>query len=117
MKKLFVFFALVFSLISLVGCSSVSQSYADKINKAASNKEHITYEEVIKTLGDEAQDWTVTVLGSTNGVVYAVKGVTNPHEFKELLNSEENVDCLIITIMNNKATAAKYGSTKDVEDK
>lgn len=117
MKKVFVFFALLFALVGLVGCSSVSQSYADKINAAADKKEHITYEEVIKTLGDEAQDWTVTVLGSTNGVVYAVKGVTSKEDFKELLESEEDVDCLIVTIVNNKATAAKYASTKDVDAK
>jgi hypothetical protein len=117
MKKLFVFFALVFAMVGLVGCSNVSQSYADKVNEAASNKEHYTYEEVMKALGDEAQDWTVTVLGSTNGAVYAVKGVTTKEEFQEIIDSEEDVECLIVTILNGKATAAKYSTTKDVEKK
>ena len=40
MKKLFVFFALLFAVVGLVGCSKVSQSYADKINEAADKEEY-----------------------------------------------------------------------------
>ena len=117
MKKVIKFLLFTFCLICLASCSKVSQSYADKINAAAEKKEYITYEQVIKALGDEAQDWTVTAIGSTSGVVYAVKGVTSEEEFKALLESEEEVDCLIITIFNNNATKAKYASTKDVDKK
>ena len=115
MKKVFVFFALLFALVGLVGCSNVSQSYADKVNEASTNKEHYTYAEVLEDLGDEAQDWTVTVLGSTNGAVYAIKGVTTKEEFEELVDSEEDVECLIVTIINGKAVSAKYGTTAEVE--
>ena len=117
MKKLFAFFALLVALVGLVGCSNVSQSYADKINDAASNKEHYTYEEVLKDLGDEAQDWTVTVLGSTNGSIYAIKGVTTKEEFEKLVEEEKDTECLIVVIVNNKAISAKYSTTKDVEKK
>ena len=117
MKKLFVFFALLFAVVGLTGCSKVSASYADKINAAAKNDEHITYAEVMKALGDEAQDYTVTVLGSTNGVVYAVKGVTSKEDFEELRKSDKDTECLIITIINNKATAAKYATTAEANEK
>lgn len=117
MKKLFVFFALLFAVVGLVGCSKVSSSYADKINEAAKADEHMTYAEVMEDLGDEAQDYTFTVVGSTNGFVYAIKGVTTKEEFEELRDSEEEVECLIITIVNNKATGAKYSTTADVEEK
>ena len=118
MKKIFVFFALVFTLVGLVGCSRVSASYADKVNAAAENKEHLTYEQVMKDLGDEAQDWTadVPVVGR-GGVIYAIKGVTTKEEFEEIIDSEEDVECLIITIAGDKAISAKYSTTKDVESK
>ncbi len=115
MKKLFVFFALLFAVVGLTGCSKVSASYAEKINVAAAKEEHITYAEVMEALGDEAQDYTVTILGSTNGFIYAIKGVTTKEEFEELRDSEEPTECLIITIANGKATGAKYSTTEDAE--
>ena len=115
MKKLFVFFALLFAVVGLTGCSKVSASYAEKINVAAAKEEHITYAEVMEALGDEAQDYTVTILGSTNGFIYAIKGVTTKEEFEELRDSEEPTECLIITIGNGKATGAKYSTTEDAE--
>ena len=115
MKKFFVFFALLFAVVGLVGCSKVSQSYADKINEAAKADEHITYQEVLEALGDEAQDYTITVLGSTNGFIYAIKGVTTKEEFEELRDSDEPTECLIITIGNGKATGAKYSTTEEAE--
>ena len=117
MKKLFVFFALLCAVVGLSGCSKVSASYAEKINVAAAKEEHITYAEVMEALGDEAQDYTVTILGSTNGVIYAIKGVTNKEEFEELRESDKDTECLIITIINNKATAAKYATTAEANEK
>ena len=116
MKKLFVFFALLFAVVGFVGCSKVSQSYADKINEAADKEEYYTFDEVMEDLGDEAQDYTGTLFGSPRaGFIYAIKGVTTKEEFEELRDSEEPTECLIIVIANGKATSAKYSTTEEAE--
>ncbi len=53
----------VFVGAALVACSNISQSYADKINKAAENDEHITYTQVLEDLGENAVDVTIAKTG------------------------------------------------------
>lgn len=115
MKKVFGFFAILFALVALTGCSRVSESYAEKINVAAAKEEYYTYDQIMEDLGEEGQDYTIALLGSHNGFIYAIRGVTSKQEFEELRDSEEEMECLIVTIVNNKATSAKYSTTKDVE--
>lgn len=75
MKKLFKGLASVLAafvlLVSLASCSKVSQSYADKINKAVEDGEALTVEQVQKDLGDEAQSYVIAGMG----VIVAVKGI------------------------------------------
>ena len=49
-------------MLALASCSNISESYAEKINKAAEAGEHYTLEKVKEDLGDEAVD--ITVVGS-----------------------------------------------------
>lgn len=108
MKKLFKGLASVLAafvlLVSLASCSKVSQSYADKINKAAEDGEALTVEQVQKDLGDEAQSYLVL----NSGVIVAVKGVKSKEDLEKKLDEEDKVEGLIVTCVLGKATAAAY---------
>ncbi|MBQ8690028.1 MAG: hypothetical protein IJ515_06690 [Clostridia bacterium] len=112
MKKivsaLLVCILLVGSVFALASCSNITESYAEKINEAAKNDEHYTYDEVMEDLGDNAIDITVTVLNSTNGAVIAVKGCETTEEIEEKLDAGEEVKGITVVIVNNKAISAEY---------
>ena len=93
-------------VFAFASCSNISESYAKKINKAAEAGEHYTYEDVKKDLGEDVVD--VTMLGSTNGVLVAVKGVSSLDELEDKIDSGETVKGIIVTIVNSKATEAVY---------
>ena len=92
------------SMLALVSCGNISESYADKINKAADKKEHYTYDQVIKDLGDEAID--ITAAGS--GVIIAIKGVTSLDELEDKLDEGKAIKGIIVTLAFGKATKAVY---------
>lgn len=98
------------ALFSLASCSGVSASYADKINEEAKDgdDDFITYDDVMKKLGDEAVDLTLAVAGSHSGFVYGVKGCKSWDDIQEKIDNDEKVEGLVITILNNKATGAVY---------
>ena len=106
-KKFSLVTLLLVAVLSLASCANL-EKYADKINKAAEKNEHITYSEVMDKLGDDAIDYTVTVLGSTNGIVIKVKGCANWDEVKAKLDDGKTVKGIVVTIFNSKATAAEY---------
>ncbi len=106
-KKLSLVAMLFVAVLSLASCTNL-EKYADKINKAAEKDEHITYSEVMDKLGDEVMDGTVTLLGSTNGVVIKVKGCANWEEVEAKLDEGKTVKGIVITILNNKAMSAEY---------
>lgn len=94
----------------LASCgSNVSESYAKKINDAATEKKNLTYAEVIEDLGDEAIPMIAGTAGYESGLIIAVKGVTNEDELKQLVDEGEEIEGLVVTILLGKATAAKYG--------
>ncbi len=99
---------LVGSMLALTSCSNISESYAEKINKAAEKGEHLTYSEVKEDLGDDVADITISLLGSTNGVLVAVKGCSTLDEIKEKIDNGDTVKGVVVTILNNKATKAAY---------
>jgi len=108
-KVLALSLVMVMMLGLLVSCGNVSESYAKKINKAAEKDDHYTYEEVMKDLGDEAIDFTYGGDDHASGVVVAIKGVESEEDLEEKLEKEETLKGIIITFLNGKATAAKYG--------
>ena len=104
----------VLMVLALASCSNISQSYADKINKAAENDKHYTYEDVKKDLGEDVVDITVTVIGSTNGTLIAVKGCDSVEDIHEKIDNDETVKGIVVVILNSKATSASYKElTKD----
>ncbi len=107
MKKISKWFIGLFAslfLFILVACSNVSQSYANKINKAAESGEYMTYTEVKEDLGDDCIDLTVL----KSGVIISVKGVSSKDDLKEKLDDEEDVEGIIVTFVTGKAMSATY---------
>ena len=90
--------------MALVSCSNISESYANKINKAADNDKHYTLEEVRKDLGDDAVE--VIVLGT--GAVIAVKGCDSLDDIEDQIEDGKTVRGIIVTFVAGKATKAKY---------
>ena len=96
---------LVGMIFTLASCN-ISESYAEKINKAAEADEHYTYEEVLEDLGDDA----VVIGGKTAGVIIAVKGCTSLDDIKAKLDAGDEVEGIVISIFLGKATGAVYKS-------
>ncbi|MBR6071256.1 MAG: hypothetical protein IKP77_00305 [Acholeplasmatales bacterium] len=121
-RRILISLALVFvALITLASCSKVSQSYVDKVNKAAEKEEYVTYETAKKDIGDECFD--LTVLGS--GVLVAVKGYKNDITWEQLdekldnLDKDTKISCIIVVSVLGKCTSAIYvtGTASEVEAK
>ena len=92
------------SMLTLASCGNISESYADKINKAADKKEHYTYDQVIEDLGEDAID--ITVLKS--GVIIAIKGVSSLDELEDKIDEGKTLKGIVVTILAGKATKAAY---------
>ena len=96
---------LVGSVFALVSCN-ISESYAEKINKAKEAGEPYTYEKVLEDLGEDAID--ITILKT--GVVVAVKGCSSLDELEDKLDNGDKVEGIVVTMVAGKATAATYKS-------
>ena len=96
------------AMLALASCSNISEKYAEKINAAAEADEHYTYADVKEDLGEDVVDITVTVMGSTSGVLIAVEGVSSLDELEDKLDNGETVKGIVVTILNSKATKAVY---------
>lgn len=101
---------LALSMVFALSSCNISQSYADKINKAAENDEHYTLAQVKEDLGENAVE--ITFLNS--GVVIAVKGCKTVEDIKDKIEAGETVQGIIVTIVASKAMSAKY--TEITED-
>ena len=109
MKKVisaFLSLVLLAGMVFTLASCNISESYAEKINKAAEADEHYTYEEVLEDLGEDAIDFTIL----KNGVVIAVKGCTSLDDIKAKLDAGDEVEGIIVTVDKGKATGAKYKS-------
>ena len=105
----------VLMVLALASCSNVSESYAEKVNKAAKDGDHYTYSKVIEDLGDDVADLTVDVIVvGRNGVIISVKGCDSMEDIQEKLDDGDTVQGIIVTIAAGKAIAAAYREiTKD----
>lgn len=109
MKKVisaFLSLVLLAGMIFTLASCNISESYAEKINKAAEADEHFTYEEVLEDLGEDAID--ITILKT--GVVIAVKGCSTLDELEDKLDNGDKVEGIVVTMVAGKATGAKYKS-------
>lgn len=113
MKKIFKALGAVIAsgavVVSLASCSNVTQDYADKIVEKAEDKKNYTYEEVMKKLGDEAINGTIEVADYRVGVIIGVKGIKTKEDLQAKIDAGEDVEGIVVTIANGKATAARYG--------
>ena len=75
----------------------------------AEDKKNYTYEEVMKKLGDEAINGTIEVAGYRVGVIIGVKGIKTKEDLQAKIDAGEDVEGIVVTIANGKATAARYG--------
>ena len=91
-------------VFTLAACSKATESYANKINKAAEKDKHYTHEKVMKDLDDEAIDFTV----AGTGVVIAVKGCDDWDDIEDELEEGKTVKGIVITFALGKATKAIY---------
>ena len=98
---------LLLCVCTLASCSKVSESYANKINKAAENKENFTYAEVMEDLGNEA-----VCIGAGGdyytGFVVAVKGCESLEDIKAKLDEGKTVKGIRIDFLVGKAKNAEY---------
>ena len=107
MKKI-VTLILVFamSVLALVSCGNVSESYAKKVNKAAEDKEYFTYETVMEDLGEDAVSLVDPF--TNTGFVISVKDCDSIEDIEELLDEGKTVKGIVITFALGKATKAVY---------
>ena len=108
-KRLSLFVVALVLLVTLTSCGKISQSYADKLNKAAEEGNPYTFTEVNDDLGDDGI-WLGTgeKVGAASGVLIAVKGCDDINEVKQQLDEGKTVKGLIVVFAFNKATNAKY---------
>lgn len=113
MKKIFKALGAIIAsgavVVSLASCSNVTQDYANKIVEKANDEKNYTYEEVMKKLGDEAINGTIEVAGYRVGVVIGVKGIKTKEDLQAKIDAGEDVEGIVVTIANGKATTARYG--------
>ena len=95
---------LALTLMMLVSCGNISESYAKKINNAAEKGEHYTYEEVLEDLGDDAVDATFL----KSGLIIAVKGCDSVEDIEEKLEDGKTLKGIVVTVAVGKATFAEY---------
>ncbi len=99
----------------LFGCG-LSQSDADKINEKAEADEHFTYAEIVEKYGEPTINATLEVLGSRNGVITYIEGVTKEEYDEKGEEAFKDAKTLIVTIVNNKATKAVFAeNTEEAE--
>lgn len=110
-KKLFVLGGVFLMGMSLASCG-VSQSAADKINKAAKEGNHYTYEKLIKSYGkptiDATTDKSLLGSGKRNGLMVWVKGCKTLEIVEEKLDKGEQLSALTVTIIEDNATTAVW---------
>lgn len=95
---------LVGTVFALASCN-ISESYAEKINKAFDKGEPYTYEKVKKDLGEDAVDLTFL----ESGVIIAVKDCDSLDDIEDRLEEGKKVQGIVVTVAGGKAIAAKYG--------
>ena len=97
---------LVGCVLSFASCSKISESYAEKINKAAEAGEHYTYDQVVEDLGDNAIEIGFSVVKS--GIIIAVKGCESIDDIKQMIEAGDTIKGIVVVVTLNKAISAEY---------
>ncbi len=117
LKYVFMVMAVAFvAVITLISCSKATKSYSDKINNAYQSGEAITYDDVLKELGNEAINLTKN---GESGVILVVSGMTseNYKDKVQRASDTEKFDIVAITVVQRKCTYAHFstGTKADIE--
>ena len=99
--------------LCLASCGKISQRYATKLNKAAQNEEHYTYDEVLEDLGDYAVDLTNPI--THTGIIVAVEGCKTLDDIKDLYDARQKAEGLMITVLAGKVMSATYKEIAESE--
>lgn len=113
MKKKFSLIGIfLFTLVMLTSC--FSQSYVDKINEKAADKDPYTYKEVLSELGTPVINGVVSI-GDKNesGIVVFVKGCKTMDEVEDKIDGGKKVKVISVTFFAGKAKSANYFETND----
>lgn len=116
--KLSGIFALCLVLVlALAGCG-VSKNYADKINEAHEKGEELTYDQVVKKLGEPTGGLTGE-LGplKKTGTAKWYKKYKTVEEANKAYEDGKTVKYIVVTFLNGKATYAEYKEMKKTDDK
>lgn len=101
--------ALVFTLAS---CSAEKkyEKYEEKINVAAAKEEYISYDEVVKKLGDPTKNTTVSY-GNTkeSGFCIWYAGCEDMDELEEKLEEGKEIPYIYVTFKDGNAIDAEFG--------
>ncbi len=113
MKKFTALLLVLFMALVLVGCAGVSESYAEKVNKAAEADEHLLYADVIEDLGEAQIDLAGDVpFVGVSGICTWLKGCEDVTEAKAKVSNGETVYALTITFGGDKALSASWDEWK-----
>ena len=110
-KKVFASLSIAFlGLIVLASCSSVTNSYSQKINDAAYNKEYVTVEDARKELGDECIDLTSKVILDGTGTLVGIKGLNKDNYLDKIKNGDPHVkyDVIMISVIDDKCIGSTF---------
>lgn len=104
MKKLGLLFSMFCLGFLLISCG-VSESYANKINKAAEKGDHYTYTEVVDDLGEA----TVAVGAAGIGVYFWIDGCDTLEEATQKYDAGKTVYCLRVNFnLKKQAVEASW---------
>lgn len=113
MKKILKALVAVFAVITLAGCSKVSEKYAENIRVAEAKGEHITYAEVIDDLGLPHEEWNLLLVKFSKWY----KGYDSKEEALAAIEAGKEVAYITVSFdSNNKAIDAEYGVSKKAEE-
>lgn len=94
------------ALLILAGCGGYKEKYANKINEAAENGEHMTYAKIEKKLGDPVTDLRY----NGTGVCIWAKGM-DKEEYEAALKNGDDVITITVTFASGKAQKAVYNDS------
>ena len=104
LSTLLVCVLLVGCVLSFASCGKISESYAEKINAAAKDGEHYTYDQVVEDLGDNA----IELAKLESGFIVAVKGCESLEEIKDQLEAGKETKGIVVVVFAGKAISAEY---------
>ena len=111
-KVIFSVLACMLLVFTLASCSAEKkfEKYEEKINVAAAKEDYISYDEVVKKLGDPTQNATVS-LGNTKETGFCIwyAGCEDMDELKEKLEEGKEVPYIYVTFNDGDAIEAEFG--------